>query len=99
MENQFGCFHLGGKTHSVAMSMHKEIRDRLFKEIAALDLKNACAVFQGGKALTRNDTDHELLFRQESYFQYLFGVKEANWYVYFNSCSYFSCSYCLGMLC
>lgn len=60
--------------------MHKEIRDRVFKEFAPLGLKNACAFFQGGKALTRNDTDHELLFRQESYFQYLFGVKESNWY-------------------
>jgi hypothetical protein len=29
-----------------------------------------------GVAKTRNDTDHEPLFRQESYFQYLFGVKE-----------------------
>jgi hypothetical protein len=61
------------------MSMHKEIRERVFKEFASLGLKDACAVFQGGKALTRNDTDHELSFRQESYFQYLFGVKESNW--------------------
>ena len=27
--------------------------------------------------LYRYDTDHETLFRQESYFQYLFGVSEA----------------------
>lgn len=81
MENQFGYFNLGAHTHLVPMSMHKEIRDRVFQEFTPLGLKNACAVFQGGKSLTRNDTDHELLFRQESYFQYLFGVKESNWYV------------------
>ncbi len=28
----------------------------------------------------RNDTDHEPLFRQESFFQYLFGVKEPDCY-------------------
>jgi len=33
-------------------------------------------LLEGGTAQERNDTDHELLFRQESYFQYLFGVKE-----------------------
>ncbi len=30
----------------------------------------------GGTSLTRNDTDHEPIFRQESYFHYLFGVRE-----------------------
>ena len=34
------------------------------------------AVFQGGSAALRFDTDHELLFRQESNFALLFGVKE-----------------------
>ena len=33
----------------------------------------------GGVARTRNDSDHEELFRQESYFQHLFGVKEPGW--------------------
>ena len=31
---------------------------------------------QGGKSKTRFDSDHEPVFRQESYFHYLFGVKE-----------------------
>jgi len=35
---------------------------------------------KGGVEQCRNDSDHELIFRQESYFQYLFGVKEPDWY-------------------
>ena len=35
------------------------------------------ALLQGGDQQTRYDTDHEPVFRQESYFQYLFGVSEA----------------------
>ena len=33
-------------------------------------------LLQGGACACRNDTDHEELFRQESYFHYLFGVVE-----------------------
>ncbi|KAJ1438018.1 Peptidase M24 [Sesbania bispinosa] len=35
---------------------------------------------QGGEEQTRHDTDHIELFRQESYFAYLFGVKEPGFY-------------------
>ena len=35
------------------------------------------ALLQGGDQETRCDTDHKPVFRQESYFQYLFGVSEA----------------------
>ena len=34
---------------------------------------------EGGCSATRNDSDHEPIFRQESYFHYLFGVKEPDW--------------------
>ena len=33
-------------------------------------------LLQGGACACRNETDHEELFRQESYFHYLFGVAE-----------------------
>ena len=36
---------------------------------------------QGGQAQTRYDSDHEPLFRQESYFLYLTGVKEPDCHV------------------
>ena len=34
----------------------------------------ATILLEGGKAAMRDSTDHEELFRQESYFHYLFGV-------------------------
>lgn len=37
-------------------------------------------LLQGGEQQTRYDTDHEPLFRQESYFAYLFGVTEAGFF-------------------
>ena len=37
-------------------------------------------MLQGGEAACRDDTDHELDFRQESYFHYLFGVREPEWW-------------------
>ncbi|KAL5573029.1 hypothetical protein UlMin_022626 [Ulmus minor] len=37
-------------------------------------------LLQGGEEQTRYDTDHLELFRQESYFAYLFGVKEPGFY-------------------
>lgn len=76
MDNQFGFFSLGNQTHVVPMEMHLENRMKIFSKIS---LPNSCVVLEGGKQLTRHDTDHEPLFRQESYFHYLFGVKEANW--------------------
>lgn len=35
---------------------------------------------KGGTNPERNDTDHEPIFRQESYFHYLFGVKEPDYW-------------------
>merc|ERR1712071_443695 len=37
-------------------------------------------LLQGGEEQTRHDTDHTELFRQESYFAYLFGVREPSFY-------------------
>jgi Xaa-Pro dipeptidase len=48
--------------------------------VAAMRAKGAEAsevvLLKGGEAETRHDTDHEMLFRQESYFQWAFGVRE-----------------------
>ena len=38
------------------------------------------ALLEGGKQRMRHDTDHEQLFRQESFFAWLFGVTEAGFY-------------------
>ena len=73
----------------VDFAMHAEQRARV---CAALRAEPTCAVLnasattaavallQGGVAAERNETDHELLFRQESSFQYLFGVREPGCY-------------------
>jgi Xaa-Pro dipeptidase len=67
-------FHLGLDTFRVPMAMHAASRAKL----AELMGPRACgiALLQGGEQQTRYDTDHEPVFRQESYFQYLFGVSE-----------------------
>jgi Xaa-Pro dipeptidase len=81
MDEQFGHFNLGPHTFDVSMSMHKENREKLLKLLQEKEVPaNAVAIFEGGSAKTRHDTDHELLFRQESYFHYLFGVKEPDFY-------------------
>jgi len=55
----------------------------------ALFMREACdaagcaygvVLMRAGLSGNRNDTDHELLFRQESYFSYLFGVDEPDWW-------------------
>ena len=75
-------FALGPKTYKVPMSMHKENRERLVEALRARDDVPAGAVvlLEGGKLVNQYDTDVELLFRQESFFHYLFGAKEPSAY-------------------
>mmetsp|Transcript_20378 Transcript_20378/g.33726 ORF Transcript_20378/g.33726 Transcript_20378/m.33726 type:complete len:518 (+) Transcript_20378:84-1637(+) len=53
-------------------------RNKLMQHLSNSDGAGAGAVvyFQGGAAETRYDSDHEPLFRQESYFLWLTGVQE-----------------------
>ncbi|KAL6043532.1 Peptidase D [Balamuthia mandrillaris] len=73
----------GLDTWAVPMSMHKENRERLRQRF--LDSEEGVparsfVLLEGGKQTTRHDTDHEDLFRQESFFQYLFGCSESELY-------------------
>lgn len=66
----------------VPMAMHGEHRSRL---VAALRKRSeigadAAVLLQGGAELPVYDTDTAFPFRQESNFQYLFGVKEPDCY-------------------
>eukprot|EP00041_Stephanoeca_diplocostata_P006363 m.82240 g.82240 ORF g.82240 m.82240 type:complete len:545 (-) comp16322_c0_seq3:170-1804(-) len=72
-------FSLGGNTYKVYMSLHKENRTRLVAAMKAVGASGVI-VLKGGEAVTRHDTDHEEIFRQESYFQWCFGVKEPDMY-------------------
>jgi hypothetical protein len=65
---------VSGANGDVSRSTEESWRRECAREAGVAS--DGVVVLQGGKATCRNDTDHEPLFRQESFFQYLFGVKE-----------------------
>ena len=71
-------FSRGAHTYRVPLGLHADNRAALLKRLE--DHAPGVCLFVGGDARERNDTDHEELFRQESYFQYLFGVAEPGWF-------------------
>ena len=70
-------FSRGAHTFRVPSTLHEDNRTRAIQRLK--DHPPGIIVLVGGVARTRNDSDHEELFRQESYFQHLFGVKEPGW--------------------
>jgi len=54
----------------------KKVVESLRSNLPPSNLDKYVIFMEGGPALMRNDTDHEPIFRQESYFHYLFGVRE-----------------------
>uniref|UniRef100_A0A0B6ZVL4 Xaa-Pro dipeptidase n=1 Tax=Arion vulgaris TaxID=1028688 RepID=A0A0B6ZVL4_9EUPU len=75
-------FCRGEHTLDVPMELFQLNRDRLCERLRATGNVPAGAIvlLQGGVAETRNDSDHEPLFRQESYFHWAFGVEEPDCY-------------------
>ena len=73
-------FSMGLNTYEVPADFHKNNRIKLMNAIigssSPSNSKNTVVFLVGGTNPNRNDTDHEPIFRQESYFHYLFGVKE-----------------------
>jgi len=69
---------MGEGTLKVPMALHKLNRTRLFERFS--DTKEGVILFQGGKQRLRDQTDHEELFRQESFFQWVFGVHHPDCY-------------------
>jgi len=51
-------------------------RQRLIDALQSSGVRNSIVFIRGGLSETRFDSDHEPIFRQESYFWYLSGVKE-----------------------
>ena len=73
---------VGAKVFQLNFQMHQESRDRVlerFRNDASVP-ERSVILMQGGCSETRHETDHEKLFRQESSFNYLFGVKEPDCY-------------------
>jgi Xaa-Pro dipeptidase len=70
-------FSMGPGTHRVPMAMHAGARRRLLDRLRQRGVpERAVVLLQGGAQQNEYDTDRGLPFRQESFFQYLFGVKE-----------------------
>eukprot|EP00928_Gymnodinium_smaydae_P033508 TRINITY_DN2398_c0_g1_i1.p1 TRINITY_DN2398_c0_g1~~TRINITY_DN2398_c0_g1_i1.p1 ORF type:complete len:540 (-),score=123.03 TRINITY_DN2398_c0_g1_i1:129-1748(-) len=73
-------FSMGEGTLRVPMRMHRRKREQLCAKLRARSElaggQGAVVVLQGGDEQSKYDTDTNWDFRQESNFQYLFGVKE-----------------------
>lgn len=84
-------YSLGLKTYRVPMALYELNRARLVQSMLEdLQTKHKISsdslpsrglvLLEGGKQTTRYDTDHEPVFRQESYFHWAFGVSDADVY-------------------
>ncbi|XP_065676274.1 xaa-Pro dipeptidase-like [Hydra vulgaris] len=74
-------FHLGNQTHKVPRELHSLNRKRLIEKLSPkVPTSPAFIILQGGESQTLYSSDTEPLFRQESYFHWLFGVKESDCY-------------------
>jgi Xaa-Pro dipeptidase len=74
-------FSVGPRTYHVPMSMHAASRQRLVERLRQRSVPaRAVVLLAGGVQRFKYDTDRELLFQQESFFQYLFGVKEPGFF-------------------
>ena len=73
---------MGEHTHEIDSVLYTENRSRLVARLAAdpKTPKGSVIVLEGGKQKNLYDTDVELLFRQESYFAWAFGVREPGYY-------------------
>lgn len=81
-DGEKGCFWMGNNTLKIPYSLHAENRQRLIARfVKEGDIpKQSFILLEGGKQETRYDTDCDRLFRQESFFQWTFGVMEPDCY-------------------
>lgn len=75
-------YWLGNDTLRVSAALFAENRRRLCTGLAATDglLPHSVVVLQGGEQKQRYCTDTDMVFRQESFFHWTFGVTEADCY-------------------
>lgn len=75
-------FCRGEHTLRVPAELFTENRKRLAERLRATNKVPAGAyvLLQGGESETRHCSDHEPIFRQESYFHWAFGVEEPDFY-------------------
>lgn len=76
-------FSRGLNTMSIPLELNTLNRKRLLSKLNKIDGLNnkiSAVILQGGEYETRCCSDHEPLFRQESYFHWAFGVGESDFY-------------------
>uniref|UniRef100_A0A8C6PV97 Xaa-Pro dipeptidase n=1 Tax=Nothobranchius furzeri TaxID=105023 RepID=A0A8C6PV97_NOTFU len=75
-------FWLGNDTLRVSAALFAENRRRLCQELRAKEglVSKSVVVLQGGEQTQRYCTDTDVLFRQESFFHWAFGVTEPDCY-------------------
>lgn len=68
------------------LSLFKDNRARFIKAFKekVTEFKNSIMMFEGNDLIPVDSTDHDYPFKQESYFYYLFGVKEPAFYATIN---------------
>mmetsp|Transcript_15472 Transcript_15472/g.39418 ORF Transcript_15472/g.39418 Transcript_15472/m.39418 type:complete len:490 (+) Transcript_15472:22-1491(+) len=77
-EGSHGLFWRGEGTFKVPAALHRANRAQALRRLRELCGAGDGIVFvRGGRDRGRHSTDHEHLFRQESFFHYLFGVEES----------------------
>jgi len=69
-------FWMGLDTLRIPMTMHTEIRANLVEGMKEKGAAAGWVLLEGGREESYYDTDAEPVFRQESFFSYLFGVTE-----------------------
>lgn len=74
------CFQLAAHTLSIPVSLHATNRKRLCQRLKTIEgvPSGAMVLLQGGEQSQRYCTDTDVVFRQESYFHWTFGVLEAD---------------------
>jgi len=73
-------YQYGDHTLKVPRSMHAEHRQKIIQRMKSKSPQNSLILLQGGTDINHYDTDTQYLFRQESFFHYLFGAKEPDFY-------------------
>ena len=78
----FAYMSRGRHTYQVSMALHAENRRRVAQRMRDAGHTSGLIFLKGGgdDAVERYDTDYEGIFRQESYFNWLFGVELPGWY-------------------
>ena len=75
-----GHYQLGHSTLNIPLSIHQNARKKLVNMMNNAGYSTGIVILEGGKQLNQYDTDTEPVFRQDSWFNFLFGVHESEFY-------------------